>query len=417
MNILTLNCGSSSIKYKLFDMPKERVIARGQAERIGRADSILHHEIEGKAPFTGEQSLSGHREAIERLLNHLIGPEGGILNSVRDIVAVGHRFVHGGEFFRSSVAIDPGVRETLEACRNLAPLHNPHNLTGIDVCTELIPHAPQVAVFDTAFHQTMPDHAFTCAIPYRFYEENRIRKYGFHGTSHRYVSSRASELLGKGREEWRIVTCHLGNGSSLCAVRDGKSCDTTMGFTPLSGVVMGTRCGDIDPALPAHLVEALNIPLAEVMSILNHESGVLGISGLSPDFRDLESAADGGHARARLALTVYAYSIARGIASLIPAIGGLDALVFTAGIGENSPRMRARICAFLAWLGVELDAQGNEGGVPEIDVSRSGSPVRVLVIPTDEERLIARDTVSVLGYDGEMSTGERQRLSPEAVGR
>ncbi|NPU86454.1 MAG: acetate kinase [Syntrophaceae bacterium] len=415
MKILVLNCGSSSIKYKLFDMPGERVLARGQAERVGRADSVIRHEVAGRDPFTREQSLSGHREAVDVLLKHLIAPEGGVLAGIRDIAGVGHRFVHGGEFFRSSVAIDPGVRETLEACRNLAPLHNPHNLTGIDACMELIPHAPQAAVFDTAFHQTIPDYAFTCAIPYRFYEENRIRKYGFHGTSHRYVSSRASEIVGKGREGLRIVTCHLGNGSSLCAVRDGKSCDTTMGFTPLSGVVMGTRCGDMDPALPAHLVETLNIPLAEVMSILNHESGVLGISGLSPDFRDLESAADGGHARARLALTVYAYSVARGVASLVPAIGGLDALVFTAGIGENSPRMRERICAYLEWLGVALDAEKNERGVSEADVSRSGSPVRILVIPTDEERLIARDTVSVLGLGEEAQIGKRQRLPMEAV--
>ena len=417
MNVLTLNCGSSSIKYKLFDMPGERVLARGQAERLGRADSVVRHEVAGRGPFTREQSLSGHREAVDVLLKHLVAPEGGVLAGIHDIAAVGHRFVHGGEFFRSSVAIDRAVRETLETCRNLAPLHNPHNLTGIDACAELIPHAPQAAVFDTAFHQTMPEHAFTCALPYRFYEENRIRKYGFHGTSHRYVSSRASELLGKRGEGLRIVTCHLGNGSSLCAVRDGKSMDTTMGFTPLSGVVMGTRCGDIDPALPAHLVETLNIPLAEVMSILNHESGVLGISGLSPDFRDLESAAGGGHARARLALDVYAYSVARGVASLVPAMGGLDALVFTAGIGENSPRMRARVCTFLEWLGVVLDAEKNGRGDPEADVSRSGSPVRVLVIPTDEERLIARDTVSVLGLSGEAQAGKRQRLPMEAAGK
>jgi acetate kinase len=297
MKILTVNCGSSSIKYKLFDMPGERVLARGQADRIGRADSSLRHEMEGHAPHVREAKLSGHREAMELLLNHLVGRDGGILESVRDIVAVGHRFVHGGEFFRSSVAVDPAVRKILETCKDLAPLHNPHNLTGIDVCNELVPEAPQVAVFDTAFHHTIPDYAYTYAIPYRFYEENRIRKYGFHGISHRYVAFRAAEMLGTTREGLRTVTCHLGNGSSLCAVGGGRSRDTTMGFTPLSGVVMGTRSGDIDPALPAHLVETLNIPLGEVTEVLNHQSGVLGLSGLSPDFRDLESAASAGHSR------------------------------------------------------------------------------------------------------------------------
>jgi acetate kinase len=396
MKILTLNCGSSSIKFKIFCMPAGSVVIRGQADRIGLDDAKIEWEGEGIKPCSIRKGLSSHKEALEILLGlQMAGDEKSPVNTC-DITAVGHRVVHGGEFFQSSVAINSSVRRTLEKCKNLAPLHNPHNLTGIDVCTALIPNVPQVAVFDTAFHQSLPDFAYTYAIPYRYYEENRIRKYGFHGTSHRYVAERAAEILGTDIKKLRIITAHLGNGSSLCAVGNGKSCDTSMGFTPLSGVVMGTRCGDIDPALVAYLIKDMNIPVEEVMRILNYESGVLGVSGLSSDFRDLFAAEQKGHERAALALSVFAYSVARGIGSLIPAINGLDVLVFTAGIGENSPRMRQRICDYLSWLGISLDQEKNSSEAPETDISLKGSPIKVLVIPTDEEKMIAVETMNTL---------------------
>jgi acetate kinase len=406
MKILTMNCGSSSIKFKIFAMPEGFVLVKGQADRIGRDDTLIEWEGDGITPLSIRKKISGHREALEILLGQNLKGEKRFPVSTSDIMAVGHRVVHGGEFFHTSVVINSDVRKTLQDCRNLAPLHNPHNLTGIDVCTSLIPNVPQVAVFDTAFHQSLPDFAYTYAIPYKYYEENRIRKFGFHGTSHRYVAERAGEILGINIERLRIITAHLGNGSSICAVAQGKSCDTTMGYTPLSGVVMGTRCGDIDPALVAYLMGNMNIPLEETMNILNNESGVLGISGLSSDFRDLASAAEQGHERAKLALSVYAYSVARGIGSLIPAIGGLDVLVFTAGVGENSPQMRSMICDFLPWLGVNLDPAKNLSGRPELDISCQDAPVRVLVIPTDEEKMIAQETMNILKNSNLLSCAE-----------
>ncbi len=406
MKILTLNCGSSSIKFKIFSMPAGSVLMKGQADRIGLGDAKIEWEGEGIKPYIIRKELPNHKKALEILLG--LNPAGDEKSplSTGDITAIGHRVVHGGEFFRSSVIINSPIRKTLENCRNLAPLHNPHNLTGIDVCTGLIPDVPQVAVFDTAFHQSMPDFAYTYAIPYKFYEENRIRKYGFHGTSHRYVAERAAQIIGIDIKKLRIITAHLGNGSSLCAVGNGKSCDTSMGFTPLSGIIMGTRCGDIDPALVAYLIEDLNIPVYEAIRILNHESGVLGISGLSSDFRDLFSAAENGHERAALAVKVFAYSVARGIGSLIPAINGLDVLVFTAGIGENSPRMRKMISDYLSWLGINLDPEKNSSGTPETDISLSGSPVNVLVIPTDEEKMIAVETMNTIENSGRSSCEE-----------
>jgi acetate kinase len=304
--------------------------------------------------------------------------------------------VHGGEQFRASVVVDDAVRQTLEVCKKLAPLHNPPNLMGIDVCSKLMPCVPQVAVFDTAFHQTMPEHAYTYAIPYRYYTDDHVRRYGFHGISHRYVANRTAEILGRKIEELKIITCHLGAGSSLCAVAGGKSMDTSMGFTPLSGIVMGTRCGDIDPALVSFLASKENISVPAVVDMLNRESGVLGISGLSSDFRDLEDAAAEGKKRAGLALNVFAYSVARGIGSLIPAAGGIDCLVFTAGIGENSPRMRRRICIFLSWLGIELADDKNLDGALEGEISKTGTKVKVLVVPTDEEKMIAQEAWEVL---------------------
>lgn len=396
MKILVLNCGSSSLKYKLFEMETNDVLAHGQADRIGLPDALFQHEVKGRETFLNETPLRNHHEAVDALLTHLEDGKQGILSDMNEIGGVGHRVVHGGEHFRTSVIVDPAVREILESTKKLAPLHNPPNLMGIDVCTRLMPGVPQVAVFDTAFHQTMQAFAYTYAIPYRYYKEDHVRRYGFHGISHCYVAHRTAEILQKNIEELRIITCHLGAGSSLCAVAGGKSLDTSMGFTPLSGLVMGTRCGDIDPAVVSFIQEKEQCSLASVMDILNRHSGVFGISGISPDFRDLEKEASLGNERVQLALDVYAYSVARGVGSLIPAIGGLDVLAFTAGIGEHSPNMRRRICIFLSWLGIDLDEVKNKESIIEGEISLPGAKVKVLVVPTDEEKMIAQETRAVL---------------------
>ena len=396
MKILVLNCGSSSLKYKLYEMETSEVLAQGQADRIGLPDAMFQHDVRGREAFLDKTPLSSHYDAVHALLTHLVDGRQGILTDTKEIGGVGHRVVHGGEHFRTSVVVDPAIRKILESTKKLAPLHNPPNLMGIDVCTNLMPGVPQVAVFDTAFHQSMPAHAFTYAIPYRYYTEDHIRRYGFHGTSHRYVARRTAALLQDKTATPRIITCHLGAGSSLCAVAGGKSLDTSMGFTPLSGLVMGTRSGDIDPAVVSFIMEKENASMAGVMDILNRQSGVLGISGVSPDFRDLEKAAEEGHERAHLALTVFAYSVARGIGSLIPSINGLDALAFTAGIGEHSPQMRQRICSFLSWLGIVLDEDKNNKGDDERIISARESQINVFVIPTDEEKMIAEESWAVL---------------------
>ncbi len=396
MKILVLNCGSSSLKYKLFEMETNALLARGQADRIGLADALFRHEAPGRDALLAEMPLRNHQGAVQALLAYLVDGQQGVLTGMSEIDGVGHRVVHGGEHFQTSVIVDAATRNILESTKKLAPLHNPPNLVGIDICTGLMPGVPQVAVFDTAFHQTMPAYAFTYAIPYRYYTEDHVRRYGFHGTSHRYVARRTAALLQNKTVKPRIITCHLGAGSSLCAVAGGKSLDTSMGFTPLSGLVMGTRSGDIDPAVVSFIMEKEGYSMAGVMDILNRQSGVLGISGVSPDFRDLEKAAVEGHERARLALTVFAYSVARGIGSLIPAIGGLDALAFTAGIGEHSPQMRQRISGFLSWLGIVLDEDENSGGEDERIISTRESKVNIFVIPTDEEKIIAEESWAVL---------------------
>lgn len=396
MKILVLNCGSSSLKYKLYEMETSQVLAQGQADRIGLPDALFQHDVQGRETFLDKTPLSSHHDAVHALLTHLVDGRQGILTDMKEIGGVGHRVVHGGEHFRTSVVVDPAIRKILESTKKLAPLHNPPNLMGIDVCTNLMPGVPQVAVFDTAFHQSMPAHAFTYAIPYRYYTEDHIRRYGFHGTSHRYVARRTAALLQDKTATPRIITCHLGAGSSLCAVAGGKSLDTSMGFTPLSGLVMGTRSGDIDPAVVSFIMEKERSSMAGVMDILNRQSGVLGISGLSPDFRDLEKAAAEGHERAHLALTVFAYSVARGIGSLIPAIDGLDALAFTAGIGEHSPQTRQRICTFLSWLGIIINEDKNDRGDDERIISTQESKINVFVIPTDEEKMIAEESWAVL---------------------
>ncbi|MCL6611870.1 MAG: acetate kinase [Peptococcaceae bacterium] len=396
MKILVVNCGSSTLKYKLFEMEGERVLAWGMADRIGSAGSRIYHRVPGREEIVLDDPLPGHGEAAERILGLLTDAGRGVLGAAAEISAVGHRVVHGGEFFQQPVLVDDGVILTLEECSDLAPLHNPPNLTGIRVCRRLMPHAAQVAVFDTAFHQTMPEYACLYPIPYRYYKDFRVRKYGFHGTSHKYVSARAAEIAGSGSGDLKIITCHLGNGSSLCAVRGGRSVDTTMGFTPLAGLMMGTRCGDIDPSIIPYLAEKEGLTAGRVVEVLNKDSGALGISGISSDFRDLFRAAGEGNKRARLAIDMFVYRVAAGIGSLVPAIGGLDMLVFTAGIGENSPEIRREVCAYLTWLGVLLDDDRNSVRGAEAEISAPGSAVKVLVIPTDEEKMIARETALLL---------------------
>lgn len=396
MRIMVLNCGSSSVKYKLFDMMGKNTLARGIVERIGMSSSkIVHRVIEGEECVI-EQPVQDHRKAVESILQMLTHPEHGALHSVGQIDATGHRMVHGGEYFQQPVLINEEVIGILESCSEMAPLHNPPNLTGIKICLNLMPGTAQVAVFDTAFHQTMPDYAYIYALPYEYYRKYRLRKYGFHGTSHKYVAGRAAEILGRDIKELKILTCHLGNGSSMCAVSEGKSLDTTMGFTPMAGLVMGTRCGDLDPAIIPYLAEKENMDGAQVTEVLNKKSGVLGISGFSSDFRDLEKAAGEGHKQSRLALEVFFHSVVKSIGALVAVMGGLDVLVFTAGIGENSPAVRRRVCSRLGYMGVVLeegknDLQGGEG-----EISSPRSRVRVLVIPTDEELMIAKETFNLI---------------------
>ena len=397
MKVLVLNCGSSSAKYKLFDMKGNNVTTRGIIDRIGMGLSKIQHETINREKLIIEQPIQDHRTAVEIIIQLLIHPKYGALQSVREINVVGHRVVHGGEYFRQPVLINDGVVDLLERCSEIAPLHNPPNVTGIKICLRLMPGIRQVAVFDTAFHQTMPDHAYMYATPYEYYEKYGLRKYGFHGTSHKYVSGRAAEILGRDAKELKIVTCHLGNGSSLCAVSGGESLDTTMGYTPTSGLVMGTRCGDLDPAIISFLAEKENMSHAEIFDLLNKKSGVLGISGLSSDFRDLEKACEDGHQRSRLALDLFVYSVVKGIGALSAAMGGLDILVFTAGIGENSPYIRQRVCSRLGFLGINIDLEKNDIRGFERDISSAQSSVKVLVVPTDEEMMIAKESFEL--YD------------------
>lgn len=396
MKVLVLNCGSSSVKYKLFNMIEKSVPARGIVERIGMVSSKLKHQFINREEIITERTVPDHQHAVESILHMLTHPEQGIISSVREIDAVGHRVVHGGEYFHQPVPIDDEVTEILERCREMAPLHNPPNITGIRICSNLMPGTVQVAVFDTAFHQTMPDYAYIYALPYEYYEKYQLRKYGFHGTSHKYVSRRAAEITGKDLKELKIITCHLGNGSSLCAVDQGKSLDTTMGFTPMAGLVMGTRCGDLDPAIIPFLAEKENMDRAGVAEVLNKKSGVLGVSGLSSDFRDLEKAAQAGNERARLAIDIFVYSVIKGIGALNAVMGGMDILVFTAGIGENSPEIRRRVCKKLSCTGIELDDHKNNTRGMELEISTMQSGVKVLVVLTNEELMIAEETLAVL---------------------
>lgn len=396
MNILVLNCGSSSLKYQLINAKTEDVLAKGLCERIGIEGSQLKHEPTGKAKVVLMEPMKDHTDAVQMVIDALLDANHGVISSVKEIDAVGHRVVHGGEYFSSSVIITSEVKDAIKKCCELAPLHNPANLIGIDACEKLMPGIAQVAVFDTAFHQTMPERAYLYALPYEYYEKYKIRKYGFHGTSHKYVSNEAANLMNKPIEELKLITCHLGNGGSICAVRKGKSIDTSMGFTPLDGLAMGTRCGSVDPAVVLYLMEKEKLSISEMDNILNKESGVLGISGVSSDFRDIEGASNDGNVRASAALDIFAYRVAKYIGEYVTAMKGVDAIVFTAGLGENSGMTRQVICDYLRYLGIELDSYNNSQRGKSIEISTKQSRVQVFVIPTNEELVIARDTKELL---------------------
>ncbi len=394
MKVLVINTGSSSLKYQLIDMNNEKVLAKGLCDRIGLDGSFIKQTINSCNELKKETKLNNHNEAIMETISLLT--DSGIIKSMDEITAVGHRVVHGGEKFCKSALIDEEVIKAIEECIILAPLHNGPNMVGIKACREILPNVPMVAVFDTAFHQTMPDKAFIYALPYSFYQEKGIRRYGFHGTSHKYVAQRAAVVLNKQFNTLKIVTCHLGNGSSICAVKNGAAVDTSMGYTPLDGVAMGTRCGSIDPAIVTGLIEHDNYNAAMLNDLLNKKSGVLGISGISSDFRDLDEAAKKGCERAELALNVFSYQVKKYIGAYAAAMGGIDALVFTAGIGENNSDIRKRIVEGMEFVGIEIDDEKNRSRGIEIDVSKPNAKVKTLIIPTNEELAIARETVSLL---------------------
>jgi len=395
MNVLVINAGSSSIKYQLIDMRGERVLAKGLAERVGIEGANLKQKAGGKS-FEVYKEMKNHVEAMKVVLAALTDPENGAIASMDEIGAVGHRVVHGGEKFATSVIIDEEVMAAVEENCPLAPLHNPPNIMGITACQEVMPDTPMVAVFDTAFHQTMPACAYMYALPMDYYRRLKVRRYGFHGTSHRFVSARAMELLDVPKESSRIIVCHLGNGSSITAVKGGKSVDTSMGLTPLEGVVMGTRSGSIDPAIIEFLMKRDNLTIDQVTSVLNKKSGLVGLSGHS-DMRDLMTAAESGDEDAQLTIDVWAYGIRKYIGAYAAAMGGVDAIVFTAGIGENNHVVRAQIIDGLGYMGAGIDPAKNEIARTETDISAPGSPVRVWVIPTNEELAIARDTLGLIG--------------------
>ena len=396
MNILVINCGSSSLKYQLLNMNDESQMAQGLVERIGLEGSRLKHETEAFGKKVIEVEMKDHKDALGQVLNALIDDTYGAIKSFDEIHAVGHRVVHAGEKYSASVVINDDVIKALEECIELAPLHNPPNLMGIEAIQELLPSVKNVGVFDTAFHQTMPETEYIYPLPYELYEKYGVRRYGFHGTSHRYVSQRTAEILNKDIKDLKIISCHLGNGASVCAIDGGKSVATSMGFTPLEGLVMGTRCGDIDPAIITFLMDKENLTAGEVNNILNKQSGVYGISGVSSDFRDIEDAAAEGNDRAQLALDSFDARVKKYIAAYASVMGGVDALVFTAGLGENSAMNRESICTNLEFMGVELDTEENKVRGKEKIVSKKDSKVKVMVVPTNEELMIARDTLELV---------------------
>lgn len=391
MKTLVINCGSSSLKYQLIDMSTEESMVQGLVERIGIEGSILTQKVDGKKHVV-ETEIKDHKMAIKLVLEALIDEKYGVIKSMNEIAAVGHRVVHGGEKYSESVVITDEVIESIKECTALAPLHNPPNVIGIEACKELMPNTPMVAVFDTAFHQTLPKEAYVCPLPYELYENYGIRKYGFHGTSHKYVSNKVAEVMEKDIKDLKIITCHLGNGCSLAAVKGGRSIDTSMGFTPLAGVMMGTRSGSIDPSVISFLIEEHGYSIQEVDELLNKKSGVLGISGISSDFRDIRTAAEQGNMRAQLALDVFHYKIRAQIAAYAGVMGGVDSIVFTAGIGENASLTRTESLKGLEFLGFTLNEDSNKAMGEIQEISNEDSRVKVYVIPTNEELMIARDT-------------------------
>ncbi len=395
MIVLVVNCGSSSLKYQLVNMDNEEVMAKGVVEKIGLPDSLLTHKWNDQKKEI-QQSIPDHHVAVQLVLDILTDAECGVIQSMGEIDAVGHRVVHGGEEFACSTLITDEVMKALEKCSDMAPLHNPPNIIGINACKAIMPGVPQVGVFDTAFHQTMPAKAFMYGLPYEYYQEDGIRRYGFHGTSHRYVAGQVAKVMGVPVEKLRIINCHLGNGSSLAAIQYGKCVDTTMGFTPLAGVLMGTRCGDIDPAIVINIMEKHNLSTKEMDAIMNKKSGVLGISGVSSDFRDLGEAAEQGNERAQLALDMFHYQVRKLIGSLAAAMGGVDVITFTAGVGENGISDRAAICEGLEYLGAKLDPERNNVRGRDTLISTDDSTVKLYVIPTNEEIMIARDTKDIV---------------------
>ena len=395
MNILVINCGSSSLKYQLINSETEGVLAKGLCERIG-IDGMLTYQPEGGEKEKSEIAMPTHTEAINAVLAALTNEKSGVIKSLSEVGAVGHRVVHGGEKFTSSCLINDESMKAIEECNDLAPLHNPANLIGIRACQELMPGVPMVAVFDTAFHQTMPDVAYTYGIPYEYYEKYKVRRYGFHGTSHSYVSKRTAEIVGKPYDQMKIIVCHLGNGASISAVNCGKSVDTSMGLTPLEGLVMGTRSGDLDPAIIDFVGKKEGLSLDEMNEVLNKKSGMLGISGVSSDGRDLEAAAETGNKRAQLALDVFDYRVIKYIGAYAAAMNGVDAIAFTAGIGENNIKMRKDVCSSLTYLGVKLDEEKNNVRGEERIISADNSKVQVLLVPTNEELAIARETLALV---------------------
>ena len=397
MNVLVINCGSSSLKFQLINAESEEVLAKGICERIG-IDGRLTYQPEGGEKEKSDKPMPTHTEAIQFVIEALTNPETGVVKSLDEIGAVGHRVVHGGEKFSSSVVITEDVKKAVAECNDLAPLHNPANLIGIEACEKLMPGTPMVAVFDTAFHQTMPEKAYMYGLPYEYYEKYKVRRYGFHGTSHSFVSKRAAEVMERPYEDLKTIVCHLGNGSSVSAVMNGKSVDTSMGLTPLEGLVMGTRSGDIDPAIMEFIAQKENLDIAGVMNVLNKKSGVFGLSGgLSSDFRDLTDAMNSGDKKAKIAMDVFSYNVAKYVGSYAAAMNGVDCIAFTAGIGENDDYVREQVCSYLGYLGVDFDKEINTGlRGKEQELTKPGSKVRVFVIPTNEELAIARETLALV---------------------
>ena len=396
MKILVLNCGSSSVKYKLIESSDKKVLAEGGVEKIGLPDSLLKFKLPDGSKETIVVNMPDHKEAVKQVLNVLTDPQKGVIASFDEIGAVGHRVVHGMEYFNKSVVITPEVIEKVKECYPVAPLHNPANVTGIEAVSDIMPGVPQVAVFDTAFHQTMPAKAYMYALPYSDYEQYGVRRYGFHGTSHRYVSRRACEFLGLPYDKQRIITCHIGNGASITAIEDGKSVDTSMGLTPTEGLMMGTRVGDVDPGALVYLMQCRGLDAAGLQKVINKESGVLGVSGISNDMRDIEAGIAAGNERARLAMDMYEYRILKYIGAYTAVLGGVDVIVFTGGVGENQTATREAICRKLAFMGITFNAEANKVRGEEIEISGKDSKVHVVVIPTDEEMMIAEDTAALV---------------------